>query len=137
VVPPVEVPEVVLLAPLSPPMPVPLVEAVPVPELAPVVPLPDVLEALLLTLPLDEAPVLPESDGFPLPEELLAREATGMFWSTQAATSAATVKVASASRNLSTASNLPIPSASPSNVQSIIPPAVLPTPRHARRAGIA
>jgi hypothetical protein len=91
---------------------------------------------VLVTLP-KEAPVLPESDGFPLPEELLAREATGIFWSTQPATGAAAASTASASRHLSTTSILTIPSAPPSNVQSIIPEAVLPALRRARRAGIA
>jgi hypothetical protein len=118
----VEVEEPELLLDTPPPVLDPLLVVAPV-EPVPLVPLPEVLELetpLLLT-PLEEAPVLPESDGFPLPEELLAREATGMFWSMQPATSAATTRGAYTSLQPCTASILHIPSAPPPNVQSIIP----------------
>jgi hypothetical protein len=139
VLPPEEVPEVEELVP-SCPLVLPA-EVVDVPVVVvPVVPVPVVLEEeipVLLVTPLDEAPVVPESDGFPLPEELLPREATGMFWSTQPATDAATARVANTSPILSTASILTIPSAPPSNVQSIIPSPTWKALLHARRAGIA
>ena len=119
---PVEVDPV--LPPMSPPLVVVLLVE---PVLVPVVPVPVVFDVedetlLLEVVPVpvpEEAPVLPESDGFPLPEELLAREATGMSWTEHPAVDVAAPRAASTGQNLTTASILPIPSAPTPNVQTI------------------